>query len=71
MKSTAEGHTTCTENSGRTQLHNLDKGNQAHASRLEDAFYAVIYTARAPGKVSTRLLLLSFSSHENFLVGNG
>lgn len=63
MRGNAEIRPCPTENSGREQLPDLEKGSQAHASRLEDAFYAVIYTTRAPGKASS-VLLASFSSHE-------
>ncbi len=66
MKGEDRGHAPPTGDSDRKQLVTPEKGRQAHAPRLEDVFYSVIYTARAPGKVSplqsyTPFLLLSVS----------
>ena len=56
MKGTAEGHTPPAKGRDGKQPTTLGRSCQMHTPRLEDAFYAVIYTARAPGK-ARRLLL--------------
>ena len=52
MKGAADKPAPSAREGGKKQLASPDKGSEIHTSRLEDAFFAVIYTARAPGKAS-------------------
>ena len=50
MKGTAEGHPPPANGSDGKQLTTPGRSCQMHNPQLADAFYAVIYTDRAPGK---------------------
>ena len=52
MKGRSEKHAPPTKDNDRKQHASSEVSSQAHAPRLEDAFFAVIYTPRAPGKAS-------------------
>ena len=53
MKGASEVHLQPTEYSSRHLLASVDLRSHSQIKKKKDAFYAVIYTARAPGKAST------------------